>query len=595
MTADFNKGTSQNLLPSARAFLFDFARFAGRRGVFAATFVALGALLEGVGLVLIVPLLGVVFGMGSAAGRLQSYASALFDLFGVSTALRQLALLLSLFGILMIARAVVISIRDVTLAELQIGFVEAQRLRVTEHLAGARWDQVARLHHARVTHLMSGDIQRVGIAAQFLLQGVSACVMLFVQCVLVFFLAPILACMTFALLIAGGIALVPVLRRARDLGELVTNANLTLLHGTTQFLGGLKLAVGQNLQSRFVTEFRETLHGLTHRQIDYIRQQTNGRLALTTLSALVGAALVFIGFGTFQTAPAVLVTLLLIIARMSGPAGQVQQGAQQFAHALPAYEKVKQLEAEFLSAPYNVEPSPGKSPPLDGPIVFEAVTFVYDDVGPESSAQGGVHQLSFVIKPGEFVGIGGPSGSGKTTLADLLVGLFPPQSGSISIGGKLLDDSVLAQWRAMISYVSQDPFLFHETIRRNLSWTSPQATESDLWEALHVAGADTLVRRMEFGLDTVVGERGTLVSGGERQRIALARAILRRPTLLVLDEATSAIDIPGERLIVDQLLNISPRPTIVMIAHRSESLGHCDRVLWLENGRFQTAVSDRLQ
>jgi ATP-binding cassette subfamily C protein len=149
-----------------------------------------------------------------------------------------------------------------------------------------------------------------------------------------------------------------------------------------------------------------------------------------------------------------------------------------------------------------------------------------------------------------------------------------------------LDGATHVAWRSQVSYVAQDPFLFHDTIRRNLSWVNPQAAEEDLWAALTIAGAEVLVRRMKGGLDAMVGERGTLISGGERQRIALARAVLRKSRLLILDEATSAIDIAGEREVIDRVLTIRPRPTIVMIAHRAESLALCDRVLRLEAGRF---------
>jgi ATP-binding cassette subfamily C protein len=126
--------------------------------------------------------------------------------------------------------------------------------------------------------------------------------------------------------------------------------------------------------------------------------------------------------------------------------------------------------------------------------------------------------------------------------------------------------------------------LFRDTIRRNLLWANPQASESEIWDALATASVDNFVAGLTAGLDTVLGERGTLISGGERQRLCLARAVLRRPFLFVLDEATSAIDVPAERKIIKAMLDLKPCPTIVMIAHRDQSLAYCDRLLRLQNG-----------
>jgi ATP-binding cassette subfamily C protein len=570
---------------SLRGFLADFARYAGRRAIGAGLLVAAGAVFESLGLVLLIPILGVVVDSGKGTGAFRRTASVLFEATGAQTQFARLALLLAVFGLLMLVRAVVVAMRDVRLAELQIGFLESQRVSVAELLGAARWDRLAGLRHARITHMMSGDIQRVGAGASFLLQSAVSVVMLATQCVVAFVLAPALALVAFALLAVLGLALGPMARRAQQVGRYVTNANLSLLDAATQFLGGLKLAISQNLQGSFTREFREILLGLAKRQVDAVRQRTYARLGLNLLSSAVGAAILLIGFGWLHVPATLLIALLLIISRMNGPVSQIQQGLQQIALALPAYDKMVELKAELASVG---EPRPASGAPFpDGAVVFEGVSFHHaSDAG---QGGGGVERLDLELAPGDFVGVYGPSGAGKTTFADLLVGLFPPQAGRITVGGKPLEGETLASWREGVSYISQDPFLFHDTVRRNLAWANPTATEAEMWVALELADAADVVRRMDGRLDAIVGERGGLVSGGERQRLALARAILRRPRLMLLDEATNAIDVDAERALIERLSNLAPRPTIVLIAHRPDSLALCRRLLRLEAGRLADA------
>jgi ATP-binding cassette subfamily C protein len=398
-------------------------------------------------------------------------------------------------------------------------------------------------------------------------------------------LAPVLAGIALTLLAAIGLGVLPLVRRSQALGRFVTESNLSMLDATAQFLGGLKLAISQNLQASFTTGFRETLRLLTKRQVDNVRQGAYAQLALSTLTAAVAAVIVLVGFGILHTPTDRLIVLLVLIQRMSGPVNQLQQGVQQVAYALPAYDHVTHMRAELAQA---AEPGPpaASEPFPDGDVVFEGVSYRHAAGSGEAEQARGVAGLDLEIRPGDFVGVAGPSGAGKTTFVDLLVGLVPPQQGRITVGGRALEGATLSAWREGIAYVSQDPFLFHDTVRRNLAWANPQATEADMWRFLALVEADALVRRMDHGLDTVVGERGALVSGGERQRIALARALLRRPRLLVLDEATNAIDIPAEQALVERLNALEPRPTIVMIAHRSESLALCRSVIRLEAGRL---------
>lgn len=566
-----------------RRFLREFAAYAGGRGAVAAVTAVAAAVFEGLGLILIVPLLGIVIASPHLGGRLETFSAAMFASLGIERPAAQLMLLLAVFSVLMIVRALVISARDVKVAGLLAGFVEARRARIVQSLAAARWDRLAQLRHARVTHIMSADIARIGAMAHQTLQCAIAVTLLIVQGVLVFLLAPALASIVLCLLIFAAVLLVPGIRRTHAFGGTATNASISLLGLTGNFLGGLKLALSQNLQTAFVAEFRQTLRENSKLQIDAMRQQTQRRLALTTCAAIVAAAVVLIGFGVFDVAPQVLIALLLIMTRMVGPAGQIQQSVQQIAFALPAFEKVTELERDLAALPGETILMNTAGSVAEGPIVFHDVSFHHRDES--DGAERGVSHVSVTILPGELVGVAGPSGAGKTTFADLLVGLFPPLHGRITIGGMALTGAALPAWQDQISYISQDPFLFHDSVRRNLSWANPTADEAELWRALAFAGADDVVRRMAQGLDTIVGERGALVSGGERQRIALARAVLRKPRLLVLDEATNALDVAGERDIVARLRALVPRATIVIIAHRPETIALCDRVLHFDAGR----------
>ena len=184
----------------------------------------------------------------------------------------------------------------------------------------------------------------------------------------------------------------------------------------------------------------------------------------------------------------------------------------------------------------------------------------------------------------------GGSGSGKSTLADLVMGLLTPNNGTIEIDGVPLTDENRLLWRKSIAYMSQDIFLFHDTIKNNLLWADEQASDAELETALRNASAD-FVFDLPEQMETIVGDAGQRLSGGEKQRIALARAMLQKPQLLILDEATSALDLENETRIREMIDTLHAEMTVIVIGHRLPTLENADQLFLLDKGRVKASGS----
>ena len=236
----------------------------------------------------------------------------------------------------------------------------------------------------------------------------------------------------------------------------------------------------------------------------------------------------------------------------------------------------------ILNTPKEV--TPPNPVPVTGINVleFHDVSFKH-----QSASKNALNGISFNTKMGETIAFVGPSGSGKTTLVKLLVGLYSPQSGRILYNGHRSSDVDLNQLRERIGFVTQDTQLFSGTIKENLLFVNPGATDNDCLEVLHQAACQSLLARADKGLDTMIGEGGVKVSGGEKQRLSIARALLRRPDLLVFDEATSSLDSLTEEEISETIRDISTRKDLItiMIAHRLSTVMHSDKIFVLEKGQ----------
>ncbi len=554
----------------------------GPRGVWAFLFVLLAMAAEGTGLFLIIPLLGLAgVGVGEAApGVILTGVDRGFSLLGVEPTL---PLVLLLFLGLVTGFALADRRRQVIQAELAEEYGHALRTRLHRAVLQARWSFLARVPGARILHVLNEEVDRVGLAV-FLLFGMAA-----EGAMVLFLLALALWVSPLATAVAAGLSLFLLvflrrrIRSSKEVGSELSRVSGGVTHLISEQLGALKLMKSFGGESRGISAFVTLSEAYSEISVETHRRIADVGFRFRVAGAVAAGLLLWVAFSILGLSPASVILLLAVFSRLTPRVSSLARGIQSLFIALPAHDRVQSLlvecEAEEeAQAGRNAEPdAPWR---LERAIEVEGVGFRYG--GRDESA---ICDLHLTIPAGVVTAVTGPSGAGKTTLADLLQGLLVPTTGEIRVDGVPLGSDGMGRWRASVGYVPQESFLFHDSIRSNLVWARPEATDAEIEEALERAQALEFVRRLPEGIETVVGDRGAQLSGGERQRIAMARALLRRPTLLILDEATSALDEGNERAILDTLFALEGEVTVLLISHRSSALEGVERVYRMEGGR----------
>jgi len=370
-------------------------------------------------------------------------------------------------------------------------------------------------------------------------------------------------------------------KRIKTVSKQILSETTTLAGTTTESLRNIELIKSLGLTDQEINRLNQTTNrilGLELRKVKYIRSLSF--VQGTTVNFLRTALVGFLYWMVFRETISLgqLMTLTFYSFFIFGP-------LQEMGNVIAAYREAEaslQTFEDIMNTP--VERSPEDPKPLKqiGRIAFDEVSFRH------KSANGyALQSVSFEVEKGQTIAFVGPSGSGKTTLVKLLVGLYQPVEGTILYDGLSSRDILLNDLREQIGFVTQDTQLFAGSIRENLLFVKPGASDREVLEALHKASCDSLLSRASEGLDTVIGEGGIKISGGEKQRLSVARALLRQPRLLVLDEATSALDSITEEEIAETIRSISSqRETItILIAHRLSTIMHSDRICVLERGQ----------
>ena len=536
---------------------------------------------EAFGFLLLIPLLHAA-GVGAAEERQDRIAELLAGAADLVQAELALPAALAVFVALAAVRAATVWQRDVLLARTRLDFVHRFRATLQDAVARAQWRFLAGQRQSDIQHVLTGDVYRIGQAAAHLVKVTVAGLLAVTQLAVAVLISPPVSAMALA---AGALFLLltaPLLRRSRLLGDQLTGVNRVIFAHVQDFLAGLKLAKSFTSERVHVQRFAAAVDAVRRRQLATTRA---GATARATLNVGTAAALAGVAWFTVVEAGLALpelAVLAAVFARVMFALVNLQQSAHELANTLPAYHHAREMLLALRGAAEDAA-GRGSEPrmPLNQALAVRAVCFDYGQQGGRAALAG----VTLDLPAGEITAIAGPSGAGKSTLADVLLGLLEPTSGAVLVDGSPLVGANRRRWRRSAAYVPQEPYLFHDTIRANLAWSRPGATDDDLWRALRAAAAEEFVKALRHGLDTVVGDRGGRLAGGERQRVALARALLAAPALLVLDEATSQLDAQTEARVVAALRALRGRMTIVAVAHRPAVLAAADRVVRLDAGR----------
>ena len=349
----------------------------------------------------------------------------------------------------------------------------------------------------------------------------------------------------------------------------------------SESLSGVRVVKGYHAEEREAAVFSR---GVQRLLVNILKTMTS--TALVSLSAvlllgLVGAVVMYVGTQQIFAGTMTLgsfVTFTAFVAFLVSPLYQMVNIGTQVTEALAGLERTREVLDE---RPEDKDPARtvaiGK---IRGEVRFDNVSFAYEE------GKSVLHEISFEAKPGTVTALVGPSGSGKSTLIGLVAAFYKPSSGAITVDGTDLSTTRLASYRSQLGVVLQDTFLFDGTIRENIVFARPEASEEEIIAAGRIARVDEFAETFEDRYETIVGERGVKLSGGQRQRVSIARAILADPRILILDEATSSLDSESEAMIQEGLSYLMRGRTTFVIAHRLSTIRRADQILVIDEGRI---------
>ena len=532
------------------------------------------SLLEGFNIGLLVPLLENLESSGPEGGHWVSRAVAnIFEAVGLPFNLKSV---LGALAVLILAMGGLKYLRMILVAKAVEGFVVWMRSKTMSNLLHADMSYFHKQKLGKLNDTLTTQANLAGDSAFQITDIIASLGVIVAYLVAAFLITPVLTAVALGMLLIVVLAMQYHISKAKPMGVRLVEQNSELQTAALESLSGIRVIRSFLLERPRLLHFSSKAAGVGEAAYRLRRNQSQMIVFQEiALFALIGG-IVYMGVSVLGLDIPVIVALLFILYRLMPRVTTLNTRRQSFQATIASIRSVKNTIDETSSP--TIVSGDKQFAKLHRGIELNEVSFSYDGGGQV------LQNASFTIEKGKMTAIVGTSGAGKSTLMDLILRYYDPVKGHLTVDGVDLRELDLASWRRSIGVVSQDIFLFNDTIADNIALGSLGASQENIVQAATRAYAHEFIQQLPEGYDTRVGDRGWNLSGGQRQRIALARAILKEPDILILDEATSSLDSESEQLIQDYISEIRGGCTIVAVAHRMSTIQGADRILVLQDG-----------
>ncbi len=575
---DYRSGAKVTLVsgaPSPQGLVGYFSSQYRARSTGMVVLLAIGGLLEGLGIAAVLPVVQVASGGDSEPSRLSELMGQGLGVLGLEPSL---AVLLGVLVLLMALKGAVLLI-----AMQSVGFIVAKvamelRLRLLRAVAEAEWGHILDYPTGYLTTAISIEAKRSADAYREFCGALADGAQVLVYLVL----ALVISWQTAVFSLAAGIGIMTLLRsfvtQTRHAGGQQTSTMKSVLSRMTDVLPGLKPLKAMGREGFLLP----ILEADTRSYFEAQKQEIIAREMVTKVREPIIVAFLAAGlWGTITTTDLAfteVIVLGLLFHRTVTGVSKIQARFVSVAAGESAFESLME-HINRAEDRREIWEGTAQPPPLERELAFRDLSFSYGDTEILSN-------VSARLEAGSFTVVTGPSGGGKSTLIDLITGLIRSESGALEVDGQPLSSLDMHRWRNQVGYVPQEFVLISESVRRNLTLGDANIPDSAVRDALEMAGASSFIEAMPAGLDERLGEEGTPLSGGQRQRISIARALLGSPRLLLLDEPTTALDSESEQEVLESILSLKGRITILAVSHQPALRNAADKVWELKGGKI---------